>query len=313
MLVSAVEHYRQQQAITAAALVRLRRLRFGPLDRLVATMAAYQVAAARESVRYFPLMLAEQDISADVAAQAIPEALAGSASDGRQMSGLLDYTRSRSVTDQAFALIVATQLQDVARQAASIAMGARPTVQGYVRMLNPPSCSRCAILAGRFYRRNEGFQRHPKCDCRHVPTTNANAGDLTTEPRDYFDSLTEAEQDRIFTKSGAEAIRLGADPAKVVNARRGMTTSQPRIEVEYVERELVVAGKVAGRSFDPVEVRVEPTSRRLIRDEDGLFTTEEGTLRRGTSRRLMPESILEIAGTDRTEAIRLLKANGYLV
>lgn len=34
---------------------------------------------------------------------------------------------------------------------------------GYVRVLNPPSCGRCAILAGRFYRWSAGFQRHPMC------------------------------------------------------------------------------------------------------------------------------------------------------
>jgi hypothetical protein len=288
MLTSAVEHYRVQQRITAAALVQLRRQRYGPLDTLVRTMAAYQVLAARESVRYFPLMLEEQGLAADLAAQAIPEALAGAASDGRSMRGLLEYTRSREVTEQAFDLIVSTQLQDVARQGSAIAMGARPTVQGYVRMLNAPSCSRCAILAGQFYRRNEGFQRHPRCDCRHVPTTRQNAGGLATEPRQYFDSLTEAEQDRIFTKSGAEAIRLGADPAQVVNARRGMGTSQ--------------SGRITRRRGDLVTF--EGTGTRAGRARMDL--SESGGLR------LMPESILERAGNDRAEAIRLLKANGYV-
>src|SRR5690606_25895161 len=119
--------------------------------------------------------------------------------------------------------------QDVARQSEAVAIAARPAVTGYVRMVNPPSCSRCAVLAGRFYRWNDGFQRHPRCDCRHVPTTEANAGDIVTAPRDYFDSLDAAEQDRIFTQAGAEAIRLGADPAQVVNARRGMAYAQDEV------------------------------------------------------------------------------------
>lgn len=279
MLTSANEHYRRQQVITGAAITRLRRERFDTLEALTRTMTAFQVLAARESARFFPLMLDEQNLDAPPAARVLPEALAGFASDGRTMRGLMDYTRSDAVTDQAFDLIVSTQLQDVARQASAIEMGARPQVQGYVRQLNVPSCSRCAILAGRFYRWSDGFQRHPKCDCRHVPTTRSESNDLTSSPRDYFDGLSESEQDRIFTKSGAEAIRLGADPAQVVNARRGMATSQQ--------------GRIQRRSGD--------------------FVTFEGVARRDINGvRLMPESILERARGDRTEAIRLLQANGYL-
>lgn len=288
MLASAVEQYQRQQEITAEGLARLRRARFGTIENLTRVMIAYQVLAARDASAAVGLMLAEQNLDAPLVARPRPEMLAGFASDGRRMAGLLDYTRDPRVTRDAFDKIVTTQLQDVARQAEAISMGARPAVTGYVRMLNTPSCSRCAILAGRFYRTNEGFLRHPRCDCRHVPTTRDNAGDLTSDPRTYFDSLAAAEQDRIFTKAGAEAIRLGADPAQVVNVRRGMATSQ---------------------------------SGRIQRRRGDFVTTEGASTRAGRARldlsesrglRLMPESILERAGTDRGEAIRLLRANGYL-
>src|SRR5690348_18342012 len=36
-------------------------------------------------------------------------------------------------------------------------------------LLNPPSCQRCAILAGRWYRWSQGFLRHPRCDCVNLP------------------------------------------------------------------------------------------------------------------------------------------------
>lgn len=103
---------------------------------------------------------------------------------------------------------------------------ARRHVAGYVRMLVPPSCSRCVVLAGNFYRFNAGFERHPRCDCRHIPAAEALAGDLALDTRAYFDSLSEAEQRRVFTVAGAEAIRDGADIGRVVNARRGMYTAQ---------------------------------------------------------------------------------------
>jgi hypothetical protein len=91
-------------------------------------------------------------------------------------------------------------------------------------MLSPPSCSRCVILAGRFYAVNAGFARHPRCDCVHIPVAESLHSEVTS-PRAYFDNLDPAEQDKTFTRAGAQAIRDGADPAQVVNARRGMQTA----------------------------------------------------------------------------------------
>lgn len=91
---------------------------------------------------------------------------------------------------------------------------------GYVRMLQPPSCDRCAILAGRWYRWNTGFQRHPMCDCIHIPASEAAADDLTADPMAYFNSLSEEQQAYYFGKANAQAIRDGADIFAVVNAQR---------------------------------------------------------------------------------------------
>ncbi|SCF39390.1 hypothetical protein GA0070563_11115 [Micromonospora carbonacea] len=60
------------------------------------------------------------------------------------------------------------------------------------------------------------------CDCVHIPAREDSADDLRTDPKKYFASLSAAEQDRLFTVGGAEAIRAGADIAQVVNARKGM-------------------------------------------------------------------------------------------
>jgi hypothetical protein len=96
---------------------------------------------------------------------------------------------------------------------------------GYIRLLTPPSCPRCVILAGRFYRWSDGFKRHPNCDCVHIPATRELDDDLTSDPQQYFDSLSEAEQDRQFGKANAQAIRDGASISKVVNAQSGMRTA----------------------------------------------------------------------------------------
>lgn len=301
MLQSALEHYQRQQRLTALGLTAARRARFGTLERLTATVAAFQMANARDAIASVPPMLAEQNIDAPLVASVLPSSLVGTASDGRTLSGLMDYTRSEDVTQQQFDLIVTTQLQDVARAAVALAIWTRPKVTGYVRMLNPPSCSRCAVLAGKHFKRNQGFQRHPKCDCRHVPCTEDTAGDLTTDPQAYFDSLDKAAQDRIFTKSGAEAIRLGANPGQVVNARAGMSTAQ-------------VALRGPGDRFT-ASGRLSP--RRVFGQD--IFTTSEGMTKRGAAYkvrgrkyvRLMPESIFQIADSP-AEVLRLLKANGYI-
>lgn len=60
------------------------------------------------------------------------------------------------------------------------------------------------------------------CDCVHIPSREAIAGDVQLDPRKTFESMSRADQDKAFTIAGAQAIRDGADPAKVVNARRGM-------------------------------------------------------------------------------------------
>ncbi len=127
-----------------------------------------------------------------------------------------------------------TMLADTRRDVYGADMIRRPTLAGYTRMLNAPSCSRCVVLAGKWFRWNQGFQRHPRCDCLHIPSNENVAGDFTTDPDAYFGSLSKAEQDRVFTKSGARAIRDGADIYRVENVRlRGLSSSKSRQAIKY--------------------------------------------------------------------------------
>lgn len=342
MLRSAASFYRRQQRTSARAVLAARRawrrLDFQDLDGswpaverlLLPLMVAAQTASADSGADYVDRVLAEQDIDADAEAQVRTVALVGVASDGRDLDTLLyspvtavkarvgdgwdqqaAMTSGQSVLDR----IVATQVQDIGRVAVGLAMVARPSVHGYTRMLNPPSCSRCAVLAGKFFRWNTGFQRHPHCDCVHIPTQESLAGDLTTDPNAYFHSLNQTDQNRLFTNAGAQAIRDGADLGQVVNARRGafgLTPAGARLTNE--EARALRNGLNRGRL---------QTQRVFGRD---LFTTTEGTTKRGTAGRqmehlpggrkvprLMPESIYQIAGADRAEAIRLLRRFGYLL
>lgn len=158
-------------------------------------------------------MLAEQNIDAPASADVNTDALAGIASDGRPLGSLLE--QANTVT--ALELMAVTQIADAARVAAGLSITTRRDV-GWTRMVTPPSCPRCVILAGKFFRWNTGFQRHPNCDCRHIPTRENLVGDVRTDPKAMFDNgqvtgVTRAEQ---------KAIVAGADPSQVINARRSL-------------------------------------------------------------------------------------------
>jgi len=268
---------------------------------LLAVVEAAQARVAEGAVAYVPDVLEETGQSRAIrpAGTVRTTGLVGVAGDGRPVESLLfgAVTRSKERVGaglspaQALAsgsrwlgTSVGTLLSDTGRQSESLAIGVRP-VGGYVRMLNPPSCSRCVILAGRWYSKSSGFQRHPGCDCRHIPASESVAGELTVSPVDYFDSLSVEQQDATFTKAGADAIRNGADMNQVVNARRGMRQAQ-----------------VGGRQ---ILITTEGTTKRGAAAR--ALRTETG----GRRPRLMPESIAQIA-TSRDDYLRLLLANGYL-
>ncbi|QSE94188.1 hypothetical protein JWS13_39115 [Rhodococcus pseudokoreensis] len=343
---ASADYYRAQQKITTAVLLAARRI-WGVrppkdfdswfaanVDRLITIVTAGQARAVEGADDYVTAVLDE--LGTPVAAEVIPatEPLVGVASDGRPLDSLMygaiittkgkiveADTYSPDVLAQAWqsglnALMLRTQQQiaDASRVATSLSIAARPGV-GYVRMLNPPSCSRCAVLAGRFYRWNQGFRRHPGCDCRHIPSREDSARDLRTDPGAYFASLPEDLQNKIFTMAGAEAIRDGADINHVVNARRGMSTAQENV-AGWIPK-----GRLQTRSLYGQEMAttIEGVTRRgeayRAMSRAGYAQRETdvraGRNFRAKAPRLMPESIYEIA-EDRDDALRLLRLNGYL-
>lgn len=214
-------------------------------------------------------------------------------------------------------LMVKSVIADIERSGSLAAATGKGYVR-YVRLVNPGACSRCAILAGsdRF---TSNFQRHPACRCSTVPVRGDAIPDgFITTPGDYFDSLTAAEQERVFTKAGAEAIRAGADPIAVVNARRGanrkpmkgVTTYSPsRIQRSVIGHDAngqPILGYVTteGRTRRGVYGRTQERLGSTVTRGSGRYSTV-------TRPRLMPESI--IALTDDVETRRLLLRDaGYL-
>lgn len=323
MLTSALEHYRRQQRISATGLVAARRQWKRNPRTVAATVAAFQILAARDAAAAVPLMLEEQDISAEPVAEVDPLSVAGVASDGRPLDTLLDQAE----TDYQLGLMVATQIQDAARVASSLAIASRPGVTGWVRMMNPPSCSRCAVLAGKWFKWNQGFERHPKCDCRHIPAQEADYSDVRLSGDKWFHTLPTADelgakypnltvkmrneagiysQEDIFTKAGAQAIRDGADLNQVVNARRGMQRAQLFGRDAFTTLEGTTKRGLYGTSE---AAKAAGYAGRNVGQRGAVKNYMERRTRRA---RLMPETIYQIAD-DRADAIRLLKSYGYLI
>lgn len=287
--------YRRQQRLSVLTVAAARRswdrLGRGSWDAIVPQLAllvtAAQLNSARAGAAYAADVLDELNLDADPVARVIPGTLAGIASDGRDLAVLMSlplrttrYLINNGRTDSdALAVgrnsldrIVQTQVADAGRSAVSVATAVRPKITVYTRMLNPPSCSRCAILAGRVYRWSAGFDRHPRCDCQMIPSTEDVAGDLRTDPL----AAIKANQVTGISASDRRAIvEDGADLNQVLGARRGMSVAQVGKQKFKVTN--------AGRG---------------------------GRGRKAT--RLRPESIYQLANGNRAESLRLLKLNGYI-
>jgi hypothetical protein len=343
----ALDQYRRQQVIVRMAVNRVqavwRQINRGDITgswqqlspMLMGAVIDAQTQAARLADPYLDDVLEAEGADATAAGRVVPGAFAGIASDGRPLLSLLyqpviDW-KVRMLAGQSMedafrgslssALrITATQVADAGRGATSVGMAGRRTIQGYVRVVQPPACARCIILAGTEYGWNKGFQRHPRCDCIHLPTTliarnqhrdriGADSSSPTTrpgggsagflDPRGYFNGLSRVEQDRVFGEAGARAIREGADMGQIVNARRGMTTADA-----YGRRLAATREGTTTRGFFYRQERARDIAR-------GRVPADIGRRYRLTTPRLMPEEIFRLAES-RDEALAMLRRFGYL-
>lgn len=258
------------------------------LERAAQLLAAGQYAAAAAATAYVRDVAAAQDADPAFAGLTDARAFTGVTADGRALSSLLalagiyakagianglDLQSALARGAGFLALAGANEVAQAGRNADHVALTSAQSMSGYVRMLTPPSCDRCVVLAGKWFHWNQGFARHPRCDCVHVPATRAGTGPLTS-PRGYFDSLTAAQQDATFGLDGARAIRDGADIAKTVNLARDTATAR----------------------------------RRAGLGEFDLAATEAAA-QRGMS---LLADLYKAAGGDRSHAVSLLTDAGYL-
>ena len=250
---AAIAQYERQQQITGVTVAAMSRVwaQAGPefdsayaslRPHLLSVLQLGRAAAVHAAYQYTSTVLAETGQDAPASGVIVPGAFidtepsgypVGSTFDSMPVKAKQAVAGGMSVSDALEASrawmsgVALTMLADTRRDIYEADMVQRPKVTGWVRMLNPPSCPRCVILAGKRFRWNQRFQRHPRCDCLHIPASEALAGDLTTDPYAYFNSMSKEEQDRWFGASNAQAVRDGADIYRVHNiGMRGLGTAR---------------------------------------------------------------------------------------
>lgn len=234
------------------------------------------------------------------AAGAVGGAIAGAKEAGGSVAEA--QAQAWAQAGRGLALASQTMLSDTSRAVKSARMVARDT--GWVRVLTPPSCARCAVLGGKYFRSPmANFDRHPGCDCTQMPVKARNgplARELVYDAKDYFNSLSPQQQDKVFSKAGAQAIRDGADVNQIVNARRGMSTATTPMG----RRVLVTTEGTTKRGW---------ASDYLRTSYGAKLQKQPGSRYRRTDRaRLMPGEIYKLADGDRDIALSLLHKNGFL-
>lgn len=176
-LQQARNHYAQQRRIALSVLSAIRKL-FAQTPR----PAIPQIAATTAGYQYASASMSSATIAgfADKESQVLARAFMGVSSHGFSLVEPIIATIDRVIpapveaipspwwTDpqefmQELEQLIVSEVQDAGRSASQVEIVAAPDWQNYVRMLTPPSCARCTILAGRIYRDLEAFQRHPQC------------------------------------------------------------------------------------------------------------------------------------------------------
>jgi hypothetical protein len=315
------------------ALRLFRRADVGNLDAswsvlaplLVDTVAEAQVAAATASAGFVRSVAREQGVAQGFDT-VVPEAFSNVVATGDDLGAALftGVTTTKSLIGRGvaparafeigagvLAAIAKSAINDMGRESDRVTASSAGYTY-YVRVINPGACSRCAILAG-IGSYQTAFKRHPACKCTSAPVRSD--GDdppkgLYTNPSDYFESLSAAEQDRIFTQSGAQAIRDGAEMNSVVNARRGAYAVPPRggktPPFGFKNGKLVKAftgeGTTLRGSFGRAQYRRDQEAAKAAGDR----------YRRTKTRRLTPDGIYLEAAGDRERAVELLNFYGYM-
>ncbi|ACU39438.1 hypothetical protein [Actinosynnema mirum] len=250
------------------------------------------------------------------AQQALWTGMPAAAALGRARATLASYVRTAS--------------GDTGRLASAAGIAGRSDVAGYYRRLRLPSCSRCIVLAGRFYRWSSGFRRHKNCDCKHDPVQRRD----DAEPLDVRGAIASGQVHGLSKAATAAIVEHGADPAQVINAQRGMyMIGDLQASAVGITRRAVAGARILARDVDRalgLDVRNRTYTNMTFdraaaaryaelfrRGKTYVRTTADGrqqgyAYRYVRTPRPTPQQIVTSASS-RAEAVRQLTNYGYIL
>lgn len=194
-----------------------------------------------------------------------------------------------------------TMIADTQRAAAMVSAKGMDYYASPVRCLNPPSCGRCVVLAGK-RSGPEAFERHPNCDCTVCYADNPPEG-AYPDANSYLNDLDDDQLARVLgSKANARAWRDGADLSQLVNAYR--RKGDVRTAQIYDRKVKYTTEGTTKRGWASWAMRNAGYAKEY-RKNGGFYTRVDRP-------RLMPESIYRIAKSPE-ESQRLLRNYGWIL
>lgn len=204
--------------------------------RILVLMVAAQRGAAGDGANYLPALLAETHQTAPLAATPNYGPLAGVASNGRPLDSLLyggvieakqAVGAGASPADglaqggRWLGMVSSSQVIDAATMAQGISRVCRPAITGYIRTVSGGACKRCAVLAGKWYRYNASFERHPRCNCDGMETTERfDKSKMLADAKAEVKHVIASGGVTDLTVAERAALSEGADFSSIVNSRQ---------------------------------------------------------------------------------------------
>lgn len=312
--VSIQQYERQQQiaGVTVAALLRLWAQAGTEFDfayqqlrpRMVETIQLGRAASVHAAIPYTSEVLAETRQVGVPSGAIVPAAFLATAPNGLPVTATLDALpvkakqavgrgatalEARSAAGSWLSGIALTMLADTRRDVFQADIVSRPQVTGYVRMLNPPSCSRCVILAGKRFAWNQGFQRHPNCFPAGVVVSGPSPEGAT---RRWYEG-------ELVTLTTASGEQLPATANHPILTSRGWVPANLIKEGDYVVR------STSGEGATPLVIPDHKQVPSLIEDVWSAFSVN------GLDR--MPTTAEDFHGDGQDGHVDVVYADGSLL
>ena len=184
-------------------------------------------------------------------------------------------------------LVARTAMEDTARDVAAVDTVATPGAR-WIRVASSPCCKRCAVLSGKTFTWSAGFERHPKCQCRHEKYV----GSVPNVPGPL--DLFESGSIRDLNRGERMALTEGGDFGRVVNAsrlRRALASDSPEVK-SWWKKKITAEYR---RQQAGAEPRFALTPQEIVRHAGGREEAVAALARNGYTSRASSSAAARLA------------------